>query len=332
MRPPAVSIQWLVPRVFLLLLSIIGWGLFLRMVVVNVAATVSLSGEAVSGLGIDTYAYWLAGSHLLDGAPLYEARALDELGAYFYAPPFAQAWMPLSLLPQVVVEWGWRILGLLSIRYMAGSWLVSGLWMLFPGTIVELTAGNVTFQVAALTVAGLRGRAEGIFPAALVKLSSVAVVPFLWLRRPAARRGLLVGSAITAVVVAVSVVADAGLWRDYLDTLRGQADLSFEGTSILHILPTPAADYLLRVAVAAVIVIASVRFDSPHLAYLAAFLATPTLWEQRLAVLSALLTLENDRWLRPYLWPWRRVGVPAEQAATPTLARSPAPSDRPTTP
>ena len=67
------------------------------------------------------------------------------------------------MLPEVLTDWGWRALGLLSIRYMAGSWLVTGLWWLFPGSIIEITAGNVTFQIAALTVAGLRGIALGSF-------------------------------------------------------------------------------------------------------------------------------------------------------------------------
>ena len=72
----------------------------------------------------------------------------------------------------------------------------------------------------------------------------------------------------------------------------------------MHVLPTPAADFLLRVVVAAVVVVASVRLDSPHLAYVAAFLITPTLWVQRFSVLFALLTLQNDDWLKPYRWPW----------------------------
>ncbi len=152
-----------------------------------------------------------------------------QLGGYLYPPPFAQAWVPLSFLPEVVVDWGWRILGVLSVRYMAGSWQVAGLWWLFPGTIVEITAGNVTFQVAALTVAGLRGRAEGILPAAVVKFSTLAVVPFLWLRRPETRRGLLVGGVAAAAIVVVSVLLAPDLWRDWVASIGGQGGFSLRG-------------------------------------------------------------------------------------------------------
>ena len=73
------------------------------------------------------------------------------------------------------------------------------------------------------------------------------------------------------------------------------------------------ADFLLRGAIAGGIIVASVRFESPHLAYIAAFMVTPTLWLQRFSVLLALLTLEDDRWLRPYLWPRRPETVSAGQ-------------------
>ena len=41
---------------------------------------------------------------------------------------------------------------------------------------------------------------------------------------------------------------------------------------------------------------------------------TPTIWEQRLTVLFALLTLEGWRWLKPYLWPWAGDQVPGSPA------------------
>ena len=159
---PATSVHLLLPRILLLSLSIIGWGLALRVGLVLVGAAVAPDGEGIAAMGSDSYAYWIAGSHLIEGAPLYQGAAIDQPGAYFYPPVFAQVWAPLAMLPPLVVDWGWRVLGILSIRYMAGSWLMTGVWLLFPGAIVELTAGNVTYQLAAVTVAGLRGRAEGI--------------------------------------------------------------------------------------------------------------------------------------------------------------------------
>ncbi len=289
-------------RFAFLVLSLIGWGFFGRALIITIAASISLAGEEVGGLGRDTYAYWLAGANALAGEPLYGATTIEEFGAYLYPPPFAQVWAPISLLPEVIADWGWRILGVLSIRYMAGSWQMAGVWWLVPGSITEISAGNVTFQMAALTVAGLRGHAQGIFPAAIVKFSSVAVVPFIWFRRPRARRGLLVGGVIAFALVALSALLGPGLWREYLSALDSIGALQAEHPSIIRLLPTAGADYLLRLVVLGVVVVASVRFDSPHLAFVAAVFLTPVLWGQKLCVLVALLTLEDDRLPRPFLW------------------------------
>jgi hypothetical protein len=150
-------------------------------------------------------------------------------------------------------------------------------------------------------VAGIRGYAHGILPSVLVKFGAIAVVPFLWLRRPGTRRGLLIGGGIAVAIVVVTFLVAPGLWFDYLDMLTRQSGAAFNPLMI-HVLPTPMADFALRAAVAAVLVVLSVRFASPHLAYVAAFLLTPTLWFFRFAALLVLPTLENDDRLKPYLW------------------------------
>lgn len=313
MRIGSISVPMWLPRWGLVILSVVGWGLFARMLLINVLGSISLVGEEIGGMGWDTYAYWLAGMNVRAGEPVYWSTAFDVLGAYQYPPPFAQMWAPLSYLPEAIADWGWRLLGVLSVRYMAGSWQIAGIWWLYPGSIVEITAGNVTFQVAALTVAGLRGRAEGIFPATLVKFSAGVVVPYIWLRRPRARRGLLVGAALSAAVVLLSILLDPGLWRDYLAAVSSQTDLTFDGSATLHILPSPSADYLLRIVLALAVIVVAVRADSPRLAFIASVIAIPTIWPQRLSILFALLTLQDDKWLRPYLWPRRPETVSASQ-------------------
>jgi hypothetical protein len=115
---------------------------------------------------------------------------------------------------------------------------------------------------------------------------------------------LIVGGAMAAVAVAASAALGPGLWRDYLGVLGSQAELSLQSTEVLHILPSAGSDYLLRLVIAVAVLVASIRLDSPRLAFLAVFISTPTIWAQRSVVLLALLTIEGDRWLKPYLWPW----------------------------
>jgi len=180
---------------------------------------------------------------------------------------------------------------------------------------MEISSGNVTLQLAAITVAGIRGHAAGILPSTLVKFGALAVVPFLWFRRPGTRRSLLIGGAIAVGIVAVTFLLAPGLWFDYLDMLGRQSGAPFNPLMI-HVLPTPATDFALRAAVALVLVVASIRRDSPHLAFVAAFLLTPTIWFFRFAVLLALPTLENDDRVRPYLWQWSKRGGEGEAATT----------------
>ena len=289
--------EWL-PRSLLLGLSIVGWGLFLSTLSIMLIAAISRPDRPLDPLGMDSYAYWLAGRRLLDGESLYIGSAIDQLGAYFYPPLFAQAWMPLAGIDLRVVDWAWKAVMLLSIRYMAQSWLMTGIWMLYPGTLTELSAGNVTFPLAALTVAGLRGRAEGVALATLVKFSAAAVAPYIWVHRPEARRRLLLGALLAGALVTLSLLMSPGLWQDYLDSLGSQGRLTLEGTDIIHILPTAGADFALRLVVALILVVVSVRLRSPHLAYIASLVATPTIWPSKLGLLLALVTLDDDSWVR----------------------------------
>ena len=266
--------------------------------------------DPLRALGLDDYAYWLAGQNVRLGEPLYTGTVVGSFSAYFYPPPFAQAWAPLSLLDPRIVDWLWKGVMLVSIRYMAGTWLMSGIWMLYPGTLTEISMGNVTFPIAALTVAGLRGRAEGVLPATLVKFSAAAVVPFIWFCRPAARRGLMVGAAVAALVTVVSVLLAPGSWQAYVAALGTQSGMPLANHTIIHVLPTAGADFVLRLILAGLLVGLSIRLRSPHLAFLATIVALPTLWITRLTLLFALLTLEDDAWIKRLMR-----GRPARTAA-----------------
>ena len=60
----------------------------------------------------DTVAYWLAGRHLLEGAPVYTSGLFL---AFLYAPPWAILWAPISLLPIDLVVAGMLILQVLAL-------------------------------------------------------------------------------------------------------------------------------------------------------------------------------------------------------------------------
>ena len=72
-----------------------------------IAAMIAIAQDN-GGLGYDTPAFWLAGRHVLEGARLYGADSYSALGLYFYPPIFAQLYVPLALLPELLVAWAWR--------------------------------------------------------------------------------------------------------------------------------------------------------------------------------------------------------------------------------
>lgn len=88
----------------------------LRLLILAVVIGVSLSQIVLSVLIIpslppDTDAYWQAALRLREGEPLY-VPADDVLArdVYRYAPWFAYAWVPLTHLPQNLVQTAWVVL------------------------------------------------------------------------------------------------------------------------------------------------------------------------------------------------------------------------------
>ena len=183
--------------------------------VLSVAGALVCAGQIVqwSLLGAwpfhDTVAYWLAGRHLLEGAPVYTSGLFL---AFLYAPPWAILWAPISLLPIDLVVAGLLILQVFALRYIVGSWLAVGLVAWIPFVPRELATGNVDFLMAAAILAGIRGSGWPVSLFAFAKFSPALV--------------LLGGSHRqwrTAVVVGVALVAITlpwwHLWVDWVAML-----------------------------------------------------------------------------------------------------------------
>ncbi len=83
--------------------------LALPLLVASLGAVLASAGAT---LGYDFQAYVQAARRLLDGAPLYD-RSVDLAGGfaiYLYPPPFALAFVPFALLPEMVGTWVWTAL------------------------------------------------------------------------------------------------------------------------------------------------------------------------------------------------------------------------------
>jgi len=231
---------------------------------------------------------------------------INDPGAYRYPPIFALLAVPLALVPEEVVTWTYRAVGVVLVRYLVGSWRATGVALLFPPLQIELIALNVTLPIAAAARMSLRGPrprlGAGLVPAtAALKFGTALLVPYLWLRRPRARRALVAGIGLLGVAAAAHAVIDPGTWGDYIASLGQQAgsvnDAPYVGDQLLFLVPSTLGDFLLRLALAAVLVGIAAWRRWDWLAFVAAAIAVPTLWAARLAPLVAVprLFLEDRR-------------------------------------
>jgi glycosyl transferase family 87 len=136
--------------------------------------------------GYDFRAYWLAGRHLLSGAPLYpDATTILGLPDEFrYLPIVAVAFIPFALLPYDVALAVWTILqvaiavavGIALVRQLPPlwrPWATAG-YVFFLGLVLEVTLGNVNLISLGLALAAWRVR-ERALPAGLLLAAAVGL-------------------------------------------------------------------------------------------------------------------------------------------------------------
>lgn len=272
-----------------------------------VAALVLTVGDN-GGLGYDTHAYWLAGHHVLDGAQLYQADPYSTLSLYTYPPIFAQLFVLIALLPELLVAWAWRIGGVLCLRYLAGSWRAAVVCCAFVPVLTELSIGNVTLQVAAVILLAMRDRRGAyLLPwAALLKFGPALIVPYLWFNRRESRRPLVIGTLVLVAACLASIVVAPRDWSDYLAMLRFENVATLSGGQVIHLVPSSGGiDFAVRFALAGVVALLAAYWRRGWLAYAAAAVTCPVMAWSRLAPLVGL-------------WQFRPAGRPGADRAVET--------------
>ena len=266
----------------------------------------------------DTNAYWLASRHLLDGQPLYAPAEIYTAGAYKYPPFFAQLLIPIGLLPEVLVDWIWRISGVLCLRYLSGSWKLAVLAALQWPVFAELSYGNVTLQLGAVALWCFRDRrAIYLIPwFAGLKFGPALLIPYLWFTRPQMRRPILISCAVFAAACAISFAAASGMWFDYLGTFGWETASQMKAMFVYALVPESGGlDFALRFAIAFALMLIAIRWKLDWLAFIAATATMPIFSLTRLAILVALWPL----WLRGVVDRWRQTDTPLRSWLTAPL-------------
>ena len=235
--------------------------------------------------------------------PLYDPTATSITPyAYWYPPIVAQVLAPITaVVPSAIFSWGWIVLMLGCLWWLAGRNLLIALAMCaFPPIAVEFVSRNVHLIIAVLLVLGLRRWGGWFSVGAAIKLAPVLGIPYLALR--GRLREALVATIFGAALLVVSVALAPDLWRQFIDVLRarGPADAS-------AFLPVP---YAARFVVGAVLTVVAARIEpriGEPLLVVAVTIALPTLWFTALATLAAVVPLVRDP-------------APTPGVAAPTLA------------
>lgn len=147
----------------------------------------------------DTAAYWVAGMHLREGAPVYAVGADPTYLAFLYAPPWAVLWAPLSLLPLELVTGALFGAQVLALRYLGGSWRNAGLLAWLPFVPRELVTGNVDLLMAATILASVRAAPRSGYAVALFAAAKLSPAATLILGRK--REALIGGLFLVAITL-----------------------------------------------------------------------------------------------------------------------------------
>ncbi len=238
---------------------------------------------------LDLHAYWAT----RDGLD-YASSSPFVIGAYLYAPTFAHAIRPLTLLPWPVFAAIWTALILGTYVWLVGRWAFPVLFTIVVA--LEVYLGQIDVFLAAAIVVGFRYPFAWALPLLTKVTPGVGLVWFV-VRREWRKLGIALGA--TAALAAVGFLLDPVDWRGWFALLWRSATEP----------QTIAGMYIgipiwIRLPIAVAIVAWGARTDRPWTVPVAAVLAMPVLWFNTLAVLVAVIPLRREagrvparRWL-----------------------------------
>ena len=240
------------------------------------------------GSGHDARPYWAT---VL--AHPYDDSTVGAFGAYLYSPVFLQLIAPLRALSWLGFMGAWETILLLATAGLAGPTLLAPIGLLL---VPELLGGNITVLLALAIVAGFRWPASWSF----VLLTKVTPgIGLLWfaVRREWRNLGIALGATLAVIAVSFVVLPDA--WRHWVDVLAAGPSTAVSSGSI----PIPL---LVRLPVAAILLVWGARTNRRWVVPVACLLALPVIWYGSLAMLVGVVPL-----IRPALaarWPSLGVG------------------------
>lgn len=167
----------------------------------------------VGGAGFDSHAYWLTRTgveYVLNPG---------QQNAYLYAPAFAQAILPLTLLPWPVFAALWFLAAATTYAWLVAPASPRVRVVLLALCLGDVVYGNVWWLFALALTVGLRRPALWTIP---LLLKITPAVGLIWFAVRREWHGLFVALAVAAALVGVSFAIDPHAWSESLGFVRRQ--------------------------------------------------------------------------------------------------------------
>jgi hypothetical protein len=229
----------------------------------------------------DTHSYW--------APPLDNLYGVTQVGGadfYPYSPVLAQITEPIRQMPWPVFAGFWLLVMAVCLVALVGPWAL--LVAFIPPVLIELQAGNIHLPLALAIGLGLRYPATWAY--VLVSKPTLGI-GLLWFVVRREWRQLGVALFATAVVTLISAILLPQAWADWIGVLISNAGVGVapDYPGVIHI------PLLVRLPLAAAIVIWGARTNRPWALGVAAPLSLPVLWINGLALMLSIPLLEGWR-------------------------------------
>jgi len=241
------------------------------------AAYLFLVAEAQKG----SVAYDIVAYYSFDLAHPYRGN-VGDLGFFAYSPPIALLVAPFHALPWLTFVTVWYVLLFTCVAWLGRRRILAVL--AFPPVALDLYHGNIHLLLAVVIALGSR------YPAAWSVVLLTKVTPgigLLWFAVRREWRNLGIALGVTGAIVAVTLVALPTQWMGWVAMLADSAGTPPPWPA----LPIPL---LVRLPVAAVIVVWGARTNRRWTVPLSAALSVPALWPGSFAMLAACWQLAPD--------------------------------------
>ena len=233
---------------------------------------------------LDMHTYWTTGAGYA-----YSSSNPYEIGAYLYAPAFAQAISPITSLPWPWFAALWTAVSVAVYVWLAGRWAFP---LLFTGAVaLELYLGQIDILIAAAVVIGFRYPAVWAFPLLTKVAPGIGLLWFVFRRE---WRNLAIAIAATVAIAGASAVLAPALWNGWWDLLRRSLldRHAVEGAYL-------GIPMIARLPVAVGILFWGARSDRHWTVPVAILLAMPILWINVFSLLLAVIPLRQELGLTP---------------------------------